>query len=70
MRHTGSNGFGAITSDRIRKQAIQVWGGYLKILNGEISDGAGDGIRLLAGGTADRSDFTYSTIALENEVGF
>jgi hypothetical protein len=70
LRHTGSNGFGAVSGDRSRRQAIQVWGGYLNISNGEISDGTGDGIRSHAGGVADRANITYSAIAGENEVGF
>ncbi len=70
ISHTGSNGFGALSSDRNRRQAIQVWGGYLKLSNGEITDGTGDGIRSHAGGVVERSDITYGSINGDNEVGF
>ena len=70
IRHTGSNGFGSSVSDRSRQQAIQVWGGFLKLTNGEITDGAGDGIKSHAGGVIERSGITYSSINGENEVGF
>ena len=70
LSHTGSNGFGASVSDRNRQQAIQVWGGFLKLSNGEITDGTGDGIRSHAGGVIERSDITFSAINGDNEVGF
>ncbi len=70
LRHTGSNGFGASVSDRNRQQAIQVWGGFLKLSNGEITNGTGDGIRSHAGGVIERSDISFSAINGDNEVGF
>ncbi len=70
LRHTGSNGFGATVADRNRQQAIQVWGGFLKLSNGEITDGTADGIRSHAGGVIERSDISFININGENEVGF
>lgn len=70
LRHTGKTGFGSVSSDRNRRQAIQVWGGYLKLSDGEITDGTGDGIRSHNGGVIDLTDISYSSIEGENEVGF
>ena len=70
IRHTGGNGFGAVSSDRNRRQAVQVWGGFLKLSDGVISHGTGDGVRTHAGGTVELSDITYESIDGDNEVGF
>ncbi|MFW5821525.1 MAG: hypothetical protein ACOCWA_09550, partial [Bacteroidota bacterium] len=70
IRHTGSNGFGSTSGDRSRRQAVQVWGGFLKISNGEITDGTGDGLKSHDGGVIERSGITYDAINGDNEVGF
>jgi hypothetical protein len=70
IRHTGSNGFGAISSDRNRRQAVQVWGGFLRLTDGEISHGTGDGVRAHAGGVVELSGVTFESIDGDNQVGF
>ena len=70
IRHTGSNGFGAVSSDRSRRQAVQVWGGFLRLTNGEITHGTGDGIKSHAGGVVEVSQIIYDSIDGDNEVGF
>ena len=70
IRHTGGNGFGAVSSDRNRRQAVQVWGGFLRLSNGVISHGTGDGVRVHAGGVVELSGISFQSIDGDNEAGF
>jgi hypothetical protein len=70
IRHSGGNGFCATFSDRSRRQAVQVWGGFLRLSDGEISHGTGDGVRAHAGGVVEISNVSFESIDGENQVGF
>ena len=70
ISHTGSNGFGATVSDRNRRQAVQVWGGFLRLSDGVISHGTGDGVRAHGGGVIELSGISFESIDGDDQAGF